>query len=579
MTSAERIKTVLSGKIPDRVPWFEGYISSTVARALLGRDDFLHSKVVKVFEKPGFIKIPPDIRQVLPVDNIAYDLSPPTFAKVEKLNGIPHLTEGLIKTPADLKLLDGIHDPDDESIYRTLENFITQYKDDSAVSVTVRSGLSNTYLSMGIENFCAKLITDTGFVLEMMERYCQWSLRVIKNVQELDMDFFWMPDDIGFGDAPMVSPDHFRKYCMPVMKKMVEAADRPVIYHSDGNIMPLMDDIISIGYAAVGNLEPGPMDIEEVKALYGDRITLVGNIDLHYTLTRGSAEEAYEETRQRIEHLAPGGRYILASANSLPLYVKPENAAAMGRALLDCGDYGSISRESTARADTKPKKADEKITAHRDEDENPFISSIQQGIIKQQMDDMEDLIDQGLKSGLSAEHIIDFGLIKAMEVVGDLFSNNEIFVPEMMISAICMQKSLEKLQPLIVGNERKSKGIVMLATVKGDLHDIGKNLVATMLKGNGYTVIDLGINITEEEIIREVETQKPDILGLSALLTTTLPAMGECIDAFREAGIRDQVKIIVGGAPVDSKFAQEIGADGYGSDAADAVRVCHSLLS
>ena len=578
MTSAERIKAVLSGQIPDRVPWFEGYISSEVAKGLLGNDNFLPSKVVKVFNKPGFVKTPPEIRRVIPIDNIAYDFSPPTYAKVEKLNGIPHLTEGLVKTPADLHLLDAMHDPDDPEIYRELTEFISRYKKDSAVSVTVRCGISCTYLSMGIENFCAKLLTDTDFVLEMMERYCQWSLRVIKNVQELDMDFFWMPDDIGFGDAPMISPDHFRKYCVPVMRKMVEAAQRPVVYHSDGNIMPLMEDIIGTGIAGISNFEPGPMNIEEVKSIYGDRITLIGNIDLHYTLTRGSAEEAYEEVRQKIENLAPGGRYILASANSLPLYVKPENVAAMGRALLEHGSYEHISREFTAGAGPKKDQTPKKAVVRQEESQNSFLADIQQGVIKQRLDQMESLINRGLENGLSPEQVIDFALIKAMEAVGDLFSQNELFVPEMMLSAMCMQKSLDLLQPLIVGGERKAKGSVMLATVKGDLHDIGKNLVATMLKGNGYKVIDLGINVEEDEIIRQVVSQKPDVLGLSALLTTTLPAMSECIDALKEKGIRDQVKVIVGGAPVNRKYAQEIGADGYGDNAADAVRVCQSLL-
>ena len=339
MTSRERVLAALAGAIPDRVPWIENYLSNEVAAGLLGTQEFYRATYSQKIEKPGMIRIPPDVRKAVPLDNISYDLAPPRYAMTEKIDGLDHITGGLIKTRADLKLLDGLPDPDDESLYRPAAEYLKRYKGDSAAIATVRTGVGNTYLSMGIDHFCMSLILEPDLVRELLERFSDWSAKVARNMQELPFDLFFIPDDIGFGNAPMISPEHFREFCVPVMKKVIGTMRLPVVYHSDGNIMPLMEDIIGLGVAGIANFEPGPMDIEEVKRLYGGRVTIIGNIDLHYTLTRGTPEETAEEVRKRIQALGPGGRYILASANSLPNYVKPENVRAMGEALLQYGNY------------------------------------------------------------------------------------------------------------------------------------------------------------------------------------------------------------------------------------------------
>lgn len=342
MTSRERVLAVLRGEIPDRVPWMENFISNEVAEALLGGGDFCHADFSHKIERPGMIRIPPEVRNVIPLDNISYDLSPPRFAKTERIGGHDYITDGLIKTVEDLRLLGGLPDPDDESLYRPAEHYLSRYKGDSAAIATVRTGVSNAYLSMGIDHFCRSLIREPNLVKEVLERFSDWTVRVAKNVQEMAFDLFFIPDDIGFGNAPMISRRHFQEFCVPVMKKVVEAMKLPAIYHSDGNIMPVMDDIIGLGVTGVANFEPGPMDIEEVKRQYGGRTTLMGNIDLQYTLTLGTPGETADEVRRRIEALAPGGRYILASANTLPHYVKPDNVRAMGEALLRYGSYRTM---------------------------------------------------------------------------------------------------------------------------------------------------------------------------------------------------------------------------------------------
>jgi len=187
------------------------------------------------------------------------------------------------------------------------------------------------------------------------------------------------------------------------------------------------------------------------------------------------------------------------------------------------------------------------------------------------------LVEQALADDIPLNTILDDALISAMEEVGSMFSDGTIFVPEMLLSARAMKGGLAILRPLLTKTSAKPKGLVMLATVQGDVHDIGKNLVGMMLEGAGYKVVDLGVNITDDELLDQARQLKPDVIGLSALLTTTMPRMKKVIDAFRDAD--EPYPIIVGGAPVTQEFADMIGADGYGPDAPGAVNLVHSLIA
>ncbi len=186
-------------------------------------------------------------------------------------------------------------------------------------------------------------------------------------------------------------------------------------------------------------------------------------------------------------------------------------------------------------------------------------------------------VEAALAEGLSAEVILKEGLIAAMGEVGRLFEANEYFVPEMLVSARAMQAGLALLKPHLTEAGATPAGKVVIGTVKGDLHDIGKNLVAMMLEGSGFEVIDMGTDVSPEKFVKAVADNQPNIVGMSALLTTTMPAMGTTIKALQEAGLRDKVKVMIGGAPVTDAFAAQIGADGYSPDASSAVRLAKSL--
>jgi 5-methyltetrahydrofolate--homocysteine methyltransferase len=196
-----------------------------------------------------------------------------------------------------------------------------------------------------------------------------------------------------------------------------------------------------------------------------------------------------------------------------------------------------------------------------------ILERIASGILEGDAEQTARLVKKALDDGLPADEIMDDGLLVGMNEVGVRFKAGDMFVPEVLMSAEAMQAGTTLLRPLLVGGSGKQVGKVLLGTVKGDLHDIGKNLVAMMCEGAGFEVIDIGFNADPEKFVEAIKQHQPKIVGMSAMLTTTMRAMGYTIKAIEEAGLRDQVKIMVGGAPVDAEFAVRIGADGYGSNA------------
>ncbi len=186
---------------------------------------------------------------------------------------------------------------------------------------------------------------------------------------------------------------------------------------------------------------------------------------------------------------------------------------------------------------------------------------------------------EALDAGADPEVLLSDGLIHAMDIVGQRFSTGEIYVPEMLIAARAMKKCLEILKPVLAEANHEASGSVVIGTVKGDIHDVGKNIVCIMLEGAGFEVHDLGVDITPELFVKAVEDESPDIVGISALLTTTMPVMREVVQALESAGVRDRVKVLVGGAPVTDEFSTEIGADAYAPDAAAASEVARRLVA
>lgn len=189
------------------------------------------------------------------------------------------------------------------------------------------------------------------------------------------------------------------------------------------------------------------------------------------------------------------------------------------------------------------------------------------------------LVKQAISQNLPTDRILYQGLVAGMQIVSEKFKNNECFIPEVLVSAKAMNQGLEVLKPHLADSDIQSQGKVILGTVRGDLHDIGKNIVAMLLQGAGFKIIDLGADVSKEKFLESVEKEDADIVGMSALLTTTMIYMKETIEAIKGAGMGQEVKFMIGGAPVTDEFARQIGADGYAPDAASAVDLAKSLLA
>lgn len=201
------------------------------------------------------------------------------------------------------------------------------------------------------------------------------------------------------------------------------------------------------------------------------------------------------------------------------------------------------------------------------------LQAIARALITGNQDEVRQLVGEALKEGVAPQEVLQKGLIAGMDEVGKRFKANEMFVPEVLLCARAMHAGMDVLKPVMVEGAEGNQEKVVIGTVKGDLHDIGKNLVIMMLEGAGYKVLDLGMNVSPEKFLEVFETEKPAVIGMSAMLTTTMQAMRDTIALFEKQGQRDKVKFLVGGAPVTAEFSSTIGADGYGADAGEALEL------
>jgi len=206
------------------------------------------------------------------------------------------------------------------------------------------------------------------------------------------------------------------------------------------------------------------------------------------------------------------------------------------------------------------------------------LKELQEALFRGDVSRVKEITQRALQERIEPKEILEQGMIKGMDVVGIKFKNNEIFLPEVLLASRAMYGGMELLQPKLIKSGVKAVGKVIIGTAKGDLHDIGKNLVVMMLKGGGFEVIDLGINVSPEKFLKAAQEHQPDIVGISALLTTTMIGMMDVITILKKTGLRNKIKVMVGGAPVTQEFADEIGAEGYAPDAASAVDKAKELL-
>ncbi len=336
MTSRQRVLAALHRKEPDRVPYCELGIDRALAQKLMGWGEPA-SQASNLEANTYSVEEAKALAAFLHLDNICYVLRAPVYAKKHAgQNGRLFYGEGLIKSEADLSLLQ-LPDAHDDVLYADAERFARQKGDYAAWFVT-RIGIFPTMLSLGTEHFCLALYDNPLFVEAVLDRYCEWIEVVAERVCQLDFDVFVSTDDMAFNTAPFFSPAVFRDLVLPRYRRVAKRITLPWIIHSDGNVLPLVNDLLSVGIVGLHPNEKGAMDIRSMKRNYGDQLCLLGNVDLNL-LGMGRPEAVDQEVWELIRDIGPGGGYIVTSGNSLAGYLLPENVLALSKAVQKYGRY------------------------------------------------------------------------------------------------------------------------------------------------------------------------------------------------------------------------------------------------
>ena len=336
MTSRERVLAAIDIEEPDRVPYCEMLIDRSLAQRIMGwgePDDQKSNLEANAYS----VKEAKEIASFLKLDNISYVLRAPVYAhKIPGKDGRLFYGEGMISQESDLpKLI--LPDPYSDNLYEDARIFTSQ-KDDYCCWFVTRIGIFPTMLSIGMENFSVALFENRDFVEIVLDSYCDWAVAVAERACQMGFDLYVSTDDMAFNNNTFFSPKIFRELVLPRYQRVAEKITIPWIIHTDGNIMPFLDDLLELGISGLHPNEKGAMDIRDMKKRYGDRLCLLGNVDLNI-LGIGTPEDVKSEVRSLIRDVGPNGGYIVTSGNSLAGYLKPENVIALSRAVQEYGSY------------------------------------------------------------------------------------------------------------------------------------------------------------------------------------------------------------------------------------------------
>lgn len=358
MKPRERILTALKKGTPDKVPWIENDIEEGLQEKIMGTTDFTPGELCEKLGMDGFgYHFPMGGKamagQALQAavgfkdsyyypQKVTFDFVPPWIAEMGTIpeTGRTFIKRSLLTSDDSLKLFDEyLPDPDHPTRYEQISKWIAQYKRDYAVFARIRLGSASMLESMGIIQFAYNVYDNPNLVKEVHRRFSEWSAKVVEHLNQMDFDFYWANDDLADTKSPWMSREMFQEFFLPYQKIVARAIKKPWVFHSDGNIFPLLEDLLTLGMSGVHPIQPAAMDMKQMKSQYGHQVCILGNIDLDYTLTLGTPEEVEREVKERIATAGIGGGYIITSANSLTDYCKTENVWAMANAIKKYGKY------------------------------------------------------------------------------------------------------------------------------------------------------------------------------------------------------------------------------------------------
>ena len=425
----------------------------------------------------------------------------------------------------------------------------------------------------------------TNWRIDQLEEY-------FKHVPEIDMVF--AHDDWGSKISTFMAPEVFHEFYTPRYKKIYQVAKDHgaiVVHHSDSYCTTLIDDMFEMNIDCWEGVLPSN-DIHMLQKKLNDEnreFILWGGLDSGvFDRDDSTEEEIRKHVRDTIAKYFEGGHWIPSINDGMPMIIHQQNYAIIedeirnqekiyfpdGKTFTNPVNKSYVAPSAAAEAAVEVKA--EAAAAPADESDNT-LAEIADAMTRGKSKIVKKLVPEALEKGVDPQKILDT-LLSTMGVIGEKFKNNEVFVPEVLVSARAMNAGTAILKPYLAGEGAENKGVAIIGTVQGDLHDIGKNLVRMMVEGKGIEVVDAGVDVSPEQFIDLIKEHNAKLVLLSALLTTTMPAIPKTIEAIVEAGLRDQVKIMVGGAPITPEFAAEIGADAYTPDASSAANSAAELM-
>ncbi len=437
---------------------------------------------------------------------------------------------------------------------------------------------------MGFEDTLTNFYEHPQEMHELIDYIFEYRLGYVKLlIDKLHPDAILSHDDWGTKNALFMQPDIWREFFKEPYRKFygyIREQGVIAIHHADSYLVPIVEDMIEIGIQIWQGTLP-ENDIPALQRRIGGRMVLMGGIGAAIDRKDATEPEIRAYVSRTLAQNCPGGHYIPCITYGGPgtvfTHVDPfiDDEIDKYNQILHTRNYRAA--EPVRRL--KETRIQQQVAVVQEEvPQDGILSKIALALQKGQKKRVLKYCSQAVEEGLDAQKILSEGLVEGMSRLGDDFTAGKVFVPEMLMAARCMTAATDQLKPLLAGAASEKVGKVVLGTVKGDMHDIGKNLVKIMMEGSGLEVIDLGTDVPAENFVDTVLREKCDIIACSALLTTTMPEMRRVVELAQKEGIRDQVKIMVGGAPITQAFCDEIGADLYTSDAASAAKAAvHAL--
>ena len=428
---------------------------------------------------------------------------------------------------------------------------------------------------MGFEDTLTNLYEHPQEMHALIDYITTYRLLYVKLlIDNLRPDVIFSHDDWGTKDALFMKPEMWREFFKEPYRRFygyIRSRGVIAIHHADSYLVPIVEDMAEIGIQVWQGVLP-ENDIPALQQKLHGRLVLMGGMGAAIDRTDAAPEEIYGYAMDTLRRCCPGGHYIPSITYGLPGAVYPHVDEYIDRAIADYNRALHVPRFDLPPVPRRVRAVAVRQAAGAAVENGDVLARLAVALEKGQQKKVLTLCREALEQGRTPQEILSGGLIRGMNDLGEAFSANRAFVPEMLMAARCMTAALGELKPLMTGGNAKTVGRACIGTVRGDMHDIGKNLVKIMLEGSGVEVIDLGVDVTPEQFVETAKRQRCGVIACSSLLTTTMGEMRRVVTLAREAGIRDQVKIFVGGAPISQSFCDEIGADVYTEDAAAAAR-------